>query len=161
MTASRGWPRFRGWPAASLAGGPPEEIRAWLSGLADAAVFRYADIAHGNPVMLVHSATAPTAILRSLPALDAELWAPSAAAAWDAAAALTAIYAPASAVQGPRPAAVAGDSAADEVFTRAVAHGDEHAIKFADTAAEVHGRTGDPAALSAARHAIDLIPLPE
>jgi hypothetical protein len=30
--------------------------------------------------MLVHSATAPTAILRSLPALDTGLWAPSAAA---------------------------------------------------------------------------------
>ena len=150
-----------GWPAASLAGGQPEEIRAWLSGLADAAVLRYPDIAHGNPVMLVHSATAPTAILRSLPALDPELWAPSAAAAWDAAAALTAIYAPAAAVPGPRRAAAAGDGAADEVFTRAVAHGDEHAIKFADTAAEVYDRTGDLAALAAALHAVDLIPRPE
>jgi hypothetical protein len=82
------------WPAATLVEGQPEEIRAWLSGLSDAAVLRYPDIAHGNPVMLVHSATAPTAILRSLPALDAGLWAPSAAAAWDAAATLTAIYAP-------------------------------------------------------------------
>ena len=68
------------WPAATLAEGPPEEISAWLSGLSDAAVLRYPDIAHGNPVMLVHSATAPTAILRSLPALDTGLWAPSAAA---------------------------------------------------------------------------------
>jgi hypothetical protein len=60
-------------PAAALSEGPPEEARAWLSGLSDAAVLRYSDIAHGNRVMLVHSATAPTAILRSLPALDTGL----------------------------------------------------------------------------------------
>jgi hypothetical protein len=146
------------WPAAALGAGPPEEIRTWLSDLADASVLRYLEIAHGNPVMLVHSATAPTAILRSLPALDPQLWAPSAAAAWDAAAAVTAIYSPASAASGPRPAAT--NDSSDEVFARAVAHGDEHAIKFADTAVDVFDRTGDPAALTAARHAIDLIPRP-
>lgn len=50
---------------------------------------------------------------------------------------------------------------APEVFARAVAHGDEHAIKFADTAADVYDRTGDPAAIVAAVRAVDLIPLPE
>ena len=35
---------------------------------------------HGNGIMLVHSATAPGAVLRTLPALDTELWAPSLAA---------------------------------------------------------------------------------
>jgi hypothetical protein len=85
-----------GWPAALTAPfiqGPPEQARAWLAALADTAVTRYLDYGHGNPVMLVHSATAPTAILRTLPALSQDLWAPSTAAAWDAAAALTAIYA--------------------------------------------------------------------
>jgi hypothetical protein len=149
-------------PAATLADGPPEEIRAWLAGLSDAAVLRYADIAHGNPVMLVHSATAPTAILRSLPALDAALWAPSAAAAWDAAAALTAIYAPSGpASAGRRTTVPDGAGAMDEVFARAVAHGDEHAIKFADTAADVYQRTGNPAAIAAALRAVELIPRPE
>lgn len=148
------------WPGATLAGGPPEQISAWLSGLADATVLRYLDIAHGNPVMLVHSATAPTAILRSLPALDTELWAPSAAAAWDAAAALTAIYAPSGPADEPSPAAPDGPGAMDEVFAEAVAHGDEHAIKFADTAADVYGRTGNPAAIAAARRAVRLIPRP-
>ena len=150
------------WPAATLAEGPPEEIRAWLSGLSDAAVLRYPDIAHGNPVMLVHSATAPTAILRSLPALDAELWAPSAAAAWDAAAALGAIYAPSGPVSPGQGTAVPdGAGAIEEVFARAVAHGDEHAIKFADTAADVYERTGNPAAIAAAVRAVELIPRPE
>jgi hypothetical protein len=147
------------WPAAALAEGPPEQIRAWLSGLSDAAVLRYPDIAHGNPVMPVHSATAPTAILRCLPALDAGLWAPSAAAAWDAAAALTAIYTPSGPASPGPGTAVPGTI--DEVFARAVAHGDEHAIKFADTAAEVYERTGNPAAIAAAVRAVELIPRPE
>ena len=159
-------PRLAGlarWPAAIAA--PliqgPEQASAWLAGLADTAVTRYLDYAHGNPVMLVHSATAPTAILRTLPALRQDLWAPSAAAAWDAAAALTAIYAPpVPAPPGTLPAAPTGPDAADEAFARAVAHGDEHVIKFADTAADVHARTGNPAALAAAVHAATLIPRP-
>jgi hypothetical protein len=151
-----------GWSAA-LAGpvipGSPEQVRAWLAGLADAAVIRYLDYGHGNPVMLVHSATAPTAILRTLPALSQDLWAPSAAAAWDAAAMITAIYAPREpAPPETLPPAPAGPGAADETFARAVAHGDEHVIKFADTAADVHARTGNAAALAAAVHAATLIP---
>jgi len=107
----------------------------------------------------VHAATAPTAILRTLPALSQELWAPSTAAAWDAAAAITAIYAP----PGPAPRETlsqppAGPDAAGEIFARAVRNGDEHAIKFADTAVEVHARAGNPAALAAAAHAAALIP---
>jgi hypothetical protein len=109
--------------------------------------------------MMVHAATAPTAILRTLPVLSPDLWAPSAAAAWDAAAAITAIYAaPAPAPRETLPQPPAGPDAASEAFARAVRNGDEHAIKFADTAAEVHARTGDPAALAAAAHAAALIP---
>jgi alkanesulfonate monooxygenase SsuD/methylene tetrahydromethanopterin reductase-like flavin-dependent oxidoreductase (luciferase family) len=44
---------------------------------------------------------------------------------------------------GTTPAAPTGPGAGDETFARAVAHGDEHAIKFADTAVDVHARTGD------------------
>ena len=153
-----------GWSAALVAPisqGPPEQARAWLAGLADAAVVRYLEFGHGNPVMLVHSATAPTAILRILPALNQDLWAPSVAAGWEAAAALTAIYAPPVPAPPGTPApAPAGPAAAEEIFSRAVAHGDEHVIKFADTAADVHARTGNPAALAAAARAVDLVPRP-
>ncbi|HEY3952405.1 MAG TPA: hypothetical protein VGM53_03460 [Streptosporangiaceae bacterium] len=151
-----------GWPGALAAPGLPaasEEIPAWLAGLADAAALRYLEYAHGNPVMLVHSATAPTAILRSLPALGKDLWAPSAAAAWAAAAALTSIYAPGAAAPPEElPDAPPGPDAAAETFARAVGHGDEHVIKFADTAVDVHARTGSPAVLAAAVRAVDLIP---
>jgi hypothetical protein len=151
-----------GWPAplaAPLTQGPPEQTRAWLAGLADAAVIRYLEYGHGNPVMLVHAATAPTAILRTLPALSQDLWVPSAAAAWDAAAMITAIYAPPEpAPPETLPSAPAEPEAADETFARAVAHGDEHVIKFADTAADVHARTGNAAALAAVVHAVTHVP---
>ena len=153
-----------GWSAAlaaPLLPRSPDEASEWLAGLTHAGVARYLDYGHGSPVMLVHAATAPTAVLRILPALDRDLWAPSAAAAWDAAAALTAIYAP----PGPAPrealpAAPDGPGAVDETFARAVGHGDEHVIKFADAAVDVHARTGDPAALAAAVRAIELTPRP-
>jgi hypothetical protein len=44
-----------------------------------------------------------------------------------------------------------------DTFARAVEHGDEHVIKFADTAVEVFGRTGDPDAIAAAVRATALI----
>ena len=155
-------PGLAGWQTAVASAAipaSPDQARAWLAGLADEATTRYLEYGHGNAIMLVHSATAPTAVLRTLPALREELWAPSTAAAWTAAAALTAIYAPAV----PAPAAVLpeaprGPLAAEEVFARAVDHGDEHVIKFADTAADVHARTGRPAALAAAIRAAELVP---
>ena len=108
--------------------------------------------------MLVHSATAPNAILRTLPALDQQLWAPSVAAAWAAAAALTAIYAPAAPAEPTAlPDPPDGPQTAEETFARAVEHGDEHVIKFADTAADVYARTGNPGALAAAIRATRLI----
>jgi hypothetical protein len=150
-----------GWAAALTAPqipAPAGEVAPWLAGLVDAATTRYLRFGHGNGVMLVHSATAPNAILRTLPALDPQLWAPSATAAWAAVAALTSIYAPpAPAVQTALPDPPSGPQAAEETFARAVEHGDEHVIKFADTAADVFARTGDPAALAAAIRATHLI----
>jgi len=108
--------------------------------------------------MLVHSATAPNAILRTLPMLDRSLWPASVSASWAAAAALTAIYAPsAPAPPTELPEPPDGPEAAAEVFAQAVEHGDEHVIKFADTATDVYERTGDPDALAAAVRAATLI----
>jgi hypothetical protein len=150
-----------GWPAALAAPGIPAsaaEIRSWLADLTDAATIRYLSYGHGNGIMLVHSATAPGAVLRALPALDTELWAPSLAASWAASAALTAVYAPAApAARTDLPGPPAGPQPAEGTFARAVDHGDEHVIKFADTAADAYARTGNPDALAAAFRAADLI----
>ncbi len=153
-----------GWPSVQAGFGVPqrpEQIRARLTEVVDAATIRYLSYGHGNAVMLVHSATAPNAVLRALPALDTGLWAPSLAAAWAAASALTAVYAPAQAA--PRPARseqasrVTTGQAVQDTFARAAEHGDEHVIKLADTAVEVFARTGNPDAIAAAHRAAELI----
>ena len=150
-----------GWLAALAAPqitASPEALRSWLADLVGAAAITYLYYGHGEGIMLVHSATAPSAILRTLPALDTPLWAPSVAASWAAAAALTAVYAPAApAAQTELPDLPTGPQAAEETFARAVEHGDEHVIKFADTAADAYERTGSPHALAAAVRAAQLI----
>ncbi|WP_225840100.1 questin oxidase family protein [Streptomyces sp. NK08204] len=147
-----------GWPVALAALRPaadPEQAGELLADLTTAAVLHYLPNAHGSAVMLVHSATAPMAVLRTLPALPRDQWVPSLDAAWAASAAVTAAYAPAA----PAPEAdlpVAPESP-EEVFDLAARHGDEHVIKLADTCIEVHGRTGHPDALSAVVRAAGLI----
>ncbi|MEU3189131.1 questin oxidase family protein [Streptomyces sp. NPDC006992] len=133
-----------------------DTARADLREIVRAATHRYATHAHGSPVMLVHAATAPNAVLRTLPALPPHLWAPSADAAWAASAAVTAVYAPVQAAPVPD----STPPAPQEVFARAAAHGDEHAIKFADTALEVAAGVegGDPLSMAAALRATELIP---
>jgi hypothetical protein len=44
-----------------------------------------------------------------------------------------------------------------ETIDNAIAHGDEHVIKFSDTAADVFARTGEPDALAAAATVATLI----
>ena len=158
LTEESGWPasvaRLR--PATS-----PGQVQARLADLVTAATLRYLSYGHGQPVLLVHTATAPNAVRHALPALPAELWVPSLTAAWAASAAIFAAYAPpAGTVPAPRPAVPAGPGAVAEVLDRAVHHGDEHVIKFTDTAAEVYTSTGQPDALAAALHAGTLIPGP-
>jgi hypothetical protein len=137
----------------------PEQFRADLKDLVRAATHRYATHAHGSPVMLVHAATAPNAVLRTLPALPERLWAGSVDAAWSAATAVTAAYTPAA------PAAPPHDASGltpEEIFERAALHGDEHTIKLADTALDVAswdaaGGRGTEPALTAALRAVQLI----
>ncbi|MFF9318435.1 questin oxidase family protein [Streptomyces sp. NPDC014735] len=154
---------FPVWPPRPA--GAPDEARARLEELVRAATHHYAAYGYGEPIMLVHAATAPNAVPRTLPALPRTLWGPSLEAAWAASAAVTAAYAPAepAPARGPDPSAPefsslpsssSSLSSAEEVFARAAAHGNDHAIKFADTALDV----GDATALRAALGAVELIP---
>ncbi|WP_405726266.1 questin oxidase family protein [Streptomyces sp. NBC_00028] len=126
----------------------PDTARARLTELVHAATHRYATHGHGEPTMLVHAATAPNAVLRSLDSLPRELWAPSLHAAWTASAAVTAMYAPVEPVLYTPPARLT----AQEVLERALAHGDEHVIKLTDTALDV----GDEQALAAALRSVEM-----
>ncbi|MEI5099426.1 questin oxidase family protein [Streptomyces sp. PmtG] len=145
------------WPAGPAAGLGPEAARDRLADLVGAAVHRFADHGHGEPIMLVHAATAPNAVLRALPALPRELWPASLDAAWAASAAVTAAYAPAAPAPPEQTRTARADAATstfDEVFARAAAHGDDHTIKFADTALDV----GDERARAAALRGVELNP---
>lgn len=144
-----------GWTDSLAALRPPVNLADARDRLADvvaAGTLQYLRRGHGSPVLLVHAATAPNAILHTLPALPDDLYGPSLAAGWAASAAITAAYAP-------EPVDVQVKPPADEadLIERAASNGDEHVIKFADTAAEVHQRTGNPAALAAAVRATELI----
>ncbi|SCG49104.1 questin oxidase family protein [Micromonospora inositola] len=144
------------WPGAVTALRPPTtpaEAERALTDLVHRASLDYLRFGHANPVMLVHAVTAPTAVLRTLHALDPGLWAPSLTAAWSATAAVTAVYA------APKPAslpAVASGSPA-EVFARAARHGDAHVVKMADAVLDAHAATGDERVLTAAGYAGQLI----
>ncbi|MEV0258753.1 questin oxidase family protein [Streptomyces sp. NPDC050732] len=144
--------RVEGLPVWAASVDDPEEARRRLTELVRAATHRYATHGHGDETMLVHAATAPNAVLRALPALPRALWVPSLHAAWTASAAITAMYAPDEPVAYVPP----GTFTAEEVFERALAHGDEHVIKLTDTALDV----GDEQALAAALRAVELsVPL--
>jgi hypothetical protein len=153
--------RLPGWTGA-LAGlrapRTPDEVRAGLRDLITAGTLHYLDHGQASPVLLVHVATAPNAILRTLPALPPAMWESSLNAVWAAGAALVSAYAPA----GPadRSARPAEPRDAGDVFDAAVRHRDEHVIKFSDTALEVFGWTGNRDALTAAAHITTLIDSP-
>jgi hypothetical protein len=78
-----------GWSAAVASLRPPTDaadVEARLIDLIDAATVRYLGHAHGSPVLLVHTATAPNAVLHTLSALPRKLWTPSLSAVWSASA---------------------------------------------------------------------------
>jgi hypothetical protein len=99
-------------------------------------------------------------VLQTLPALDENLWVPSLNAVWAAVAAIDSAYAPRTAAAGAHVPDSSDSDSADSTFDRAVAHGDEHVIKFADTAIDVYRRCGNPNVLSAAIHAMKTIAKP-
>ncbi len=150
--------RTASWPAtaARLRPAPaPGQVPAALDDLVDAAVTRYRRWAHARPVMLVHAATAPRAAGLALPALPEHLWAPTYEAAWAVTAAISTIYRP----SAPPPPAGRSEQRTvtpQQVTTRALGTGDEHAIKFTEVAQESH-RRGNPHALPAAARASYLI----
>jgi hypothetical protein len=131
----------------------PDDAKQQLADLVAGAAARYLTHGHGSPVLLVHTATAPNAVLNSLPVLPRSLWAPSLSAVWAASAAITAAYAPAvglSPDELPKPQVT-------DLMPWALNHGDEHVIKFADTALDAFRHSGDLHVLTAAQRVGDLI----
>ncbi|MDQ1537318.1 MAG: hypothetical protein QOE58_1711 [Actinomycetota bacterium] len=147
-----------GWTEATAALQSPAnagDVPSALAALADAGVARYLSHGHGDAVLLVHAATAPNAAMLVLDALPKDLWLPTHTALWHVCAAITAGFAPAQLWSGPSAKPADSPEAAAELALR---NGDEHAIKFTETAlrAELRGLTTGRAA---AAHALRIIPI--
>jgi hypothetical protein len=143
-------PALPAWSAQAArlaAPGRADQVPSMLEQVIDAVVVAYPRIAHGQPTMLVHAATAPNAVAMTLPVLPMHLWRPSFDAAWTATAAVLAAYKPAASAAPVRPR-FTGPGAAEAAWAAAVGNGGDHVIKFADTALRSYDRTGDPVALA-------------
>lgn len=107
---------------------------------------------HGSVIALIHAVTTPMALELMLPWLAPEDHDAALAYAWQAVASLHVAYDvdrrdPQD--RGPDPAA----PSTEEAVARAVASGDEHALKITEAALRCHARTGDPALLHMAADA--------
>ena len=107
-----------------------------------------------QPIPFLHAVTAPVAAYSALPLLPGALARPTYDALWQVAAALYSVHAggvtPEPLPAGPRPAP-------QDLADRAVATGDEHAIKLTEACVRLHERTRDPVFLHAAARASDLL----
>ena len=154
LATQPGWRASRG---ALVAPEDPSDVPAALDVVVDAAVTRYGDWAHGNPVMLVHAATAPRAAALVLPSLPAGMWRQAFDVAWGVTAAIGAAYRPAGADSGrQQERSTTPMQTLTETQDACTSTGDEHAIKFAEVAGESVAR-GNPAALRSAARAADLL----
>lgn len=126
-----------------------------LDHLVDVTVDHYPAYATQDPIMVVHASTAPRAASLVIPHLRPEMWIPTYNHAWLATSTIISAYRPA------KPAFVsASDNVPlpeqDDVIDRIVATGDEHAIKFAETALESF-RRGNSKALRSIESAASLL----
>jgi len=127
-------------------GGPVELLDRLASGGA-LAYLRNAD--EGGAIGLLHAVTSPLACELVLPWLGAEDRDAALGYVWQAVAALHVAYDVDRSTQipaGPEPSA-------DGLVERALASGDEHAIKLTEAALRSYARSGDPVLLLAAADA--------
>jgi hypothetical protein len=106
-------------------------------------------------IVFIHGVTSIAALGNLLPHLQDATARTALRYAWQSSCALYSAFgaqpAPAGDIESPR---VDGE----ELVEQAVAHGDEHAIKFTEACLHHHALRGSPAYLAAARHALDVLP---
>jgi Questin oxidase-like len=102
----------------------------------------------------VHAVTGPSSIRPMLPYLSEATAHAALAYAWQAAAAMYATFGTSADLSRPAEVKVRD---ADELMERAIACGDEHAIKFTEVCIREYALNPDPAFFSAAEHATDML----
>ncbi|HEY3882254.1 MAG TPA: hypothetical protein VGM12_26995 [Trebonia sp.] len=147
-------PVLPGFPEAVAGLRPPADPVADLGDLAAAFTRVFLSYGRTRPISLLHAVTAPAAARSVLPILPPELGRPTYDALWQVGAGLYAVYAGGVAAE-PLPAGPAPSR--DDVTDRAVAAGDEHAIKLTEACLRLHAETPDPVFLHAAARASELL----
>jgi hypothetical protein len=133
----------------------PADLSEGLSDLTATAARAY--LRHGTSgrgvatIAFVHGVTGPTALRRLMPYLRPETARAAMPYAWQAVAGIYAAYA-----RRESPPRSPGEpkATAEELVARAVANGDEHAIKFTEALLAEHALRPDPAYLAAAEDAV-------
>jgi hypothetical protein len=140
--------------AAVAALRPPGDVAADL--LALAREFTRIFLAYGSeqPIALLHAVTAPVAARSVLPLLPDAVARPTYDALWQVGAGLYATYAGG---VTPRPLPASPPPAPEDVTDRAVANGDEHAIKLTEACLRLNAEVPDPLFPHAAARASELL----
>jgi hypothetical protein len=149
-----GLAREPGFGPAVAALRPPADPRAALRDLAREFAGIFLVYGTDRPITFLHAVTAPVAAYSVLPLLPADLARPTRDALWRVAAALYSVHA---GDVTPRPLPAADPPPPDDLTDRAVATGDEHAIKLTEACLRVHAETPDPVFLHAAARASELL----
>jgi hypothetical protein len=145
--------RFAPFAAAADLVDAAGDASAFLSDLTEAfaGVF-LASVPPASLITFIHGVTGPSAVRLLLPHLDPAARAAALRYAWQGAAALYAGF------SGKAPGALAGEiPERAELVDRAIATGDEHAIKFTEACLREHTLNPKPVYLLAARHAVRLL----
>jgi hypothetical protein len=143
-----------GFAAAVSALRGPTDVPADLAALAREFARVFLVYGRERPIALLHSVTAPVAARSVLPLLPAEVARPTYDALWQVGAALYAVYAGGTT---PEPLPVGPPPSTDELADRAVATGDEHAIKLTEACLRLDAETPDPLLHHAAARAAELL----
>ena len=143
-----------GFGAAVAALRGPTDVPADLAALAREFARVFLVYGRTRPIALLHSVTAPVAARSVLPLLPAEVARPTYDALWQVGAALYAVYAGGTT---PEPLPAGPPPGADELADRAVATGDEHAVKLTEACLRLDAETPDPLLHHAAARASELL----
>ena len=133
---------------------PPADVAADM--LALAREFTRIFLVYGGerPIALLHAVTAPVAARSVLPLLPDTAARPTYDALWQVGAGLYTVY---TGGVTPLPLPAVPPPAPEDVADRAVANGDEHAIKLTEACLRLHAEAPDPLFLHAATRASDLL----
>lgn len=143
-----------GFDAAVGALRPPADVAVDLRDLAREFTRVFLGYGRERPIALLHAVTAPVAARSVLPLLPAEVARPTYDALWQVGAGLFTVY---TGGVTPEPLPASAPPSPDTVTERAVATGDEHAIKLTEACLRLHAETPDDVFLHAAARASDLL----